>query len=328
MGVDFAGPLLCADTPGVKHYIMLFSCAVTRAVHLELTSSLTSEEALLAFRRFCARRMCPSVVYSDNARTFQRLADMLVECMGSDAPRWKFIAPRAPWWGGFWERMVRSVKTNLKKTLGRRRLSRAELETVLFEVESCINSRPITFVGDCVDGVEPLTPAHFLHGGRPSGDGSLESPVQVRSKELRGLRAVQSKLADMFWKRWSQDYLTTLPKQGSKGKVRGEPKVGLVVLVREDGLPRMKWRMGVIEELLPGRDGQVRCVRLRTSTGRVVRPVQRLHSLEVLSCPEMVDDSVDSDGDDPVPVTPSVHDSCVQKTRSGRVVKVPSRPDL
>lgn len=179
IGVDFAGPLFCSDAPGIKQYILLFTCAVTRAVHLELTASLSAEAALMAFRRFCARRLCPSVVYSDNAKTFVCVAEMLAESLGSRAPQWKFIPPRAPWWGGFWERMVRTVKASLKKCLGSRCLSRTELETVLLEIESCVNSRPITFVGDCVDAVEPLTPSQFLHGV-----GRAPEPVKILETSL------------------------------------------------------------------------------------------------------------------------------------------------
>ena len=51
-GVDFCGPVFCADFPGKSFYICLFTCAVTRAVHLELTDSLSREDFLLAFRRF------------------------------------------------------------------------------------------------------------------------------------------------------------------------------------------------------------------------------------------------------------------------------------
>ena len=70
--------------------------------------------------------------------------------------------------------MVRVVKSALKKSLGTRCLTRTELETTLQEVEACINSRPLTFVGDEPDSGTPLTPSHFLIG-RTRG-----FPVKVR----------------------------------------------------------------------------------------------------------------------------------------------------
>ncbi|GFS52655.1 integrase catalytic domain-containing protein [Trichonephila clavipes] len=75
---------------------------------------------------------------------------------------WKFIPPQAPWWGGFWERLIGLVKKTLRKTLGKTSLNHEELHTVLCDCESLINSRPLTYVTDDVEDLEPLTPAMFL----------------------------------------------------------------------------------------------------------------------------------------------------------------------
>ena len=66
-GLDYAGPLYCLDIPEAKLYILLFTCGVNRAIHLELTDSLSSNDCQLALRRFAARRGIPSLFYSDNA---------------------------------------------------------------------------------------------------------------------------------------------------------------------------------------------------------------------------------------------------------------------
>ena len=62
-GLDYAGPVYCKDFPGEKFYILLFTCAVTRAVHLELVNSLSLTHFLLAFRRFVSRRGLPKTVF-------------------------------------------------------------------------------------------------------------------------------------------------------------------------------------------------------------------------------------------------------------------------
>ena len=110
---------------------------------------------------------------------------MLRRYFGHLAPQWKFIVPRSPWWGGWWERLVRSVKVGLRKSLGSRSLARTELETVLLEAEACINSRPLTQVTDSVDDDSTLTPSHFLTG-RGAGLQSrvLEDPEAVSGKML------------------------------------------------------------------------------------------------------------------------------------------------
>ena len=73
-GVDLAGPYLLRPFTGrggkYKVWIVLFTCLATRAIHLEIASSLSQFGFLLAFRRFIARRGKPSVMYSDNGTNF------------------------------------------------------------------------------------------------------------------------------------------------------------------------------------------------------------------------------------------------------------------
>ena len=53
---------------------------------------------------------------------------------------------KAPWWGGFFERLIRSVKNCLKKVVGNARLTMDELSMVIVEVEAVLNSRPLTYI--------------------------------------------------------------------------------------------------------------------------------------------------------------------------------------
>ena len=211
-GIDHAGPLYCSDYPKKKLYVLLFTCAVTRAVHLELVDSMSLADTMLALRRFFARRGLPTILYSDNAKSFIAAQGKLISDFGPLAPRWKFIVPRSPWWGGWWERLVKSVKSSLRKSLGSKSLTRSELETVLHEVEACLNSRPLTFVGDEVDSEVPLTPAHFL-GTPPIGTHTqlsdlnlVEDQLTVTDKDLVVKNKVRNQLLEYFWEVWSQDY--------------------------------------------------------------------------------------------------------------------------
>ena len=280
-GLDYAGPVYCKDFPGEKFYILLFTCAVTRAVHLELVNSLSLTHFLLAFRRFVSRRGLPKTVFSDNAKTFKSASTELLKLYGSNSPYWRFSVPRAPWWGGWRERMVRNMKVSLKKTIGLKSLERTELETLLTEVEACLNSRPLTFVGDDIDNGHPLTPSHFLlgrgsHLDKVSCEPSLDvSPelIKEKSKALEGR-------CDMFWKQWQDEYLKHLPLPKRRDKF-GKLEVGSVVLIREDNCPRLQWPMGVVERLIPGKDGVARTVEVRTKRGNFFRPIQRLHGMEL-----------------------------------------------
>ena len=87
---------------------------------------------------------------------------------------------------------------------------------------------------------------------------------------------------DHYWKNWSQDYIRHLPQVRSGPKSLGL-KEGTFVLIREDNTPRLCWPVGVVNKMIISRDGLARTYEVRTNKGVVIRPVQRLHSLELES---------------------------------------------
>ncbi|GFX22003.1 integrase catalytic domain-containing protein [Trichonephila clavipes] len=125
VGINFGGHLYTKDEN--KHYIVLFTCAVTRALHLELVNNLTTETFLLALRRFISRRRLCSKILTDNAKTFKGseielknlwkvISDPAVKAFyASHKIYWQFIIERAPWWGGFYERLIQTVKLYLQR---------------------------------------------------------------------------------------------------------------------------------------------------------------------------------------------------------------------
>ncbi|KRZ66613.1 hypothetical protein T10_7670 [Trichinella papuae] len=160
VGVDFAGPIL-ARRPEARHefvktYVCVFTCMVVRAIHLELVMDMTVNSFLGALRRFISRRGRPKLIQSDNFRTFRQAGSFLKplfrshnwevvqRTLADEHIEWRFITERAPWCGGYWERLVRSVKVALTKVLGRSRADPEELRTVLCEIEARINDRPLT----------------------------------------------------------------------------------------------------------------------------------------------------------------------------------------
>ena len=98
---------------------------------------------------------------------------------------WNFIIERALWWGGYWERLVQSIKRPLKKVLGRSTLNFDELNTILVEIESVINSRPITYVYDDEDSNSyPLTPADLIYGRRISSSPNDHEHISVLNSKV------------------------------------------------------------------------------------------------------------------------------------------------
>ena len=100
--------------------------------------------------------------------------------------KWKFNLPKSPWWGGFFERLVRSTKRCLKKVSGSSKLTDEELLTVLVEVECVLNSRPLTYVYN-EEAEEPLTPSHLLLGHRLLSKSAVTSSPESLETEQQDL---------------------------------------------------------------------------------------------------------------------------------------------
>ena len=149
---------------------------MTRAVHLELATSLTTDSCVMAIRRFIGRQGYPHKIYSDNGTNLRGADTVLrkaLEEFDQDVIRaelmpkeiaWMFNPPAAPHMGGAWERLVRSVKTALKAVLKEQVPADETLHTLFVEAEALVNSRPLTFVSVDPDDLEALTPPHFLPG--------------------------------------------------------------------------------------------------------------------------------------------------------------------
>ena len=303
VGVDFAGPLFVKGQNGAgmeKVYIALFSCCVTRAIHLELVEDLSAATFRRCLRKFAARRGMPALMLSDNAKTFQAteralkrlfdhpdvkndLANMRIE--------WRFNLERAPWWGGFYERMVGNVKQCLKKVLGNARLTLDELATVLAEVEATINCRPLTYDYNELDE-EVLTPSHLIFGRRfntiPDEVLEAEDIYSTESYSAR-FKYLSTKLAH-FWERWRREYLANLREFHRMKRARQSKEIvqiGDVVTVLEKGKKRNEWKLAVVEELIKGSDDVTRGARVRIIVKgkplRIARPVQKLYPIEVRS---------------------------------------------
>jgi len=335
-GIDFTGALYIRTSSGEsKAYICLFTCASTRAVHLEVVTDLSEETFLQAFRRFSSRKSLPKLLVSDNASTFMAAADDLRklftsrtmhEGLGKQGIEWKFIPCRAPWYGGYWERLIGITKNALKKALGRSFVTLSSLQTIVVEIEAHLNNRPLTYVSSDLDEPQPLTPAHLLYGRiidtvphcHTTEDEMIDEDYEeVKSKlhnTLSKKAKAQALIIQHFWNRWKSEYLTSLREThvANNGTSKERIKVGDIVIVHDD-VPRLKWQLAVVTDLQRGQDDAVRSAIIRTSNGVTTRPIVKLYPLEVnveMSTPEK-DSSVVLDAEDSSP---------------GTYKKLPSRP--
>ena len=299
-GVDFTGALYVRHgEQEVKVYLCLFTCATTRAVHLEIVQDLTAETFLLAFRKFAGRRSLPKIMISDNGSTYMSAAEELRKLMeltevkeelGRRGLSWQFIPKRAPWYGGFWERFVGLTKTAIKKVLGRRHVSLPTLETIVVEIEAILNDRPLTYVSSELMDPDPLTPSHLLHGRRitclPHQSveiDELTDPTFGDASRIRKRANVRAAILRDFQTRWRHEYLTSLRDyHRTSGNNIQSVKKGDVVIVHDD-TPRMTWKLAVIKDLIVGRDGLTRAAMIRTANGTTSRSISRLYPLELTS---------------------------------------------
>ena len=284
VGIDLFGPFIIDKKK--KLYGLLFSCSKSRAIHLEAVMSKDTSAILRALVRFAGIYGTPRRIRSDNERSFVKLnkdlkflySKLTIALRTFSLQRgieWIFNVPLAPWWGGQWERLIRTVKS----ALGRVRLNSAQtyeqLETLFRSVQGCLNSRPLIHYPDNVD---VITPSHLLYGR------ALESlpPVRIsktsQNDALLEYTELQSAL-DSFWSQWRRIYLPSL--RSAVLKPTAAPIVGELVIIHEMA-PRYKWRIGRILRLIPGRDKIIRSaeIRLLDDNSLLVRPVQKLVPVE------------------------------------------------
>lgn len=294
-GIDYAGPLLIKHgfvrkPIVIKSYICVFVSLTVKAVHLELVSDLTTDAFIACLRRFVARRGLPSLIWSDHGSNFvgarreltelsqflelQKSQKLISDFCSSHNICWKFIPEHAPNFGGIWEAAVKSYKTHFKRVVGNITLTFEEASTVLAQIEACLNSRPLVPSPFDDEGVEALTPGHFLIG-RPLT--SLPDPsFSYRSISLLKRWHLCQHLVRRFWRRWSTEYIASLRKITKRHHPSRNITVGDLVTMHEDNLVPGKWPLARVTEIHPGRDGVVRVVTLKTPTGTYKRPVAKV----------------------------------------------------
>jgi len=241
---------------------------------LELTTSLNTPEFLQAFDRFVARRGTPSTIISDNAKTFEKASGIVATSKGI---LWKFITPRAPWHGGFWERLVRTVKVALRKSLCRKSIEFEQLRTILCKIEGVINDRPLTYLEDSTSP-QALCPSHFLLGRR-----SIENNILIKSSEESNLSAGfedRNQLLTEFWDRWQYEYLPLLNVTFKSSKAKRPIREGDVILLEAEGKRKHLWPIARVDKLYKGTDGRIRTAAVICNGKMLRRPIQKLYFLE------------------------------------------------
>ncbi|XP_026467856.1 uncharacterized protein LOC113371444 [Ctenocephalides felis] len=185
---------------------------------------------------------------------------------------WSFNPPAAPHFGGLWESNIKSIKAHLYRVIDEQILTYEELNTVLIQIEALLNSRPLCWMSSDPSDPQPLTPAHFLTL-TPLNILPSKNILQI---DLPTRKQLIDKIIQSYWKKWHSEYLSDLQSRQKWNTPSLPAKKGMLVLIKNENLPLLQWSMGVIEDVFPGKDGEVRTALVRTRTTLLKRPVVKL----------------------------------------------------
>jgi hypothetical protein len=269
-------------------YIALFICFVTKAIHMELVPDLSTNAFIRALQRFIAHHGGVSKIYSANAKNFQGTANKLKELQKNiqqskteiiascqkEGVQWSFIPPRSPNFGGIWESSIKIAKRLMKSEICTKQLTEDEMHTVIRQVSTILNSRPITSLSSDPNDLEPLTPGHFIYGGSsknlPEQDLSAIDFNQL--KNYQKLMWIQQQ----YWRMWKNEYFHLLQGRSKWMFKTRNVQVNDMVLLKDENVPTLRWPMGRIVAISPDKDDVVRVVDVKTSNGIYNRSISNI----------------------------------------------------
>ena len=331
-GVDFIGPFWCREYKGKKYkaWYLIFSCGNTRAIHIEAVKSRGIDDFINAVSRFMNEKGIPDSFISDHEGSSKRLSEEFEQISKSKRVRkffknqrisWNFYTEKSPNKGGFIERLVALVKKTFYKTLTKKFLTFEEFRTLATYAASAINDRPLTYLySDINSEYKALSPSMLLCGynKREPPHLNLHKPKDEVEVKLSESYFFMEKVRNSFWYIWQKQYLKDLfERHVRQKKASGKlvvPKIGDVVLLSEEKLPRREWRMAKVVDVEEKRGAIRQCVIQLLSPGggvltKLKRSPDKLVPLEINSREEKfnADALIPFEGDPREPIRCSKH---------------------
>ncbi|KAL0803434.1 hypothetical protein ABMA28_017281 [Loxostege sticticalis] len=290
VGTDYGGPFYVKQSrvrkPVItKAYIVIFICFVTKAIHIELASDMTTNTFLACLKRLIARRNKPSKIYCDNAAYYKGANNVMKELYemfnttahhnsvmdyaNSERISFNFIPSYSPVFAGLWEAGIKSIKHHMKRVIGNTVLTYEEMYTVVVQIESILNSRPITPMTRDFDDMSYLTPGHFLTGSPLT----TYPEINLADEPIGRLSFWKqcTKMQQCFWKQWHKQYLVMLQSRPKWKHESANIKIGTMVLLKDDNASPLNWPVGRVLNVMPGKDGKVRALEIKTAKGSIIR---------------------------------------------------------
>ncbi|CAG7716830.1 unnamed protein product, partial [Allacma fusca] len=185
--------------------------------------------------------------------------DTVSKSISNDCITWFFHPAAAPRIGGLWEAAVKSAKFILNRVLKSHVFNFEEYDTILKEVEACMNSRPMCPVCTDPTDYEALTPCHFIIGEPLKANPELDL-TPIKTNRLRRWQ-LQQQLKQHLWKRWHLEYLQQLQKRTTWKQDQPIVNIGdLVVLLEDNTLPQL-WKLARVIQVHLDSDDPKKLVR-------------------------------------------------------------------
>ncbi|KAL7301952.1 hypothetical protein TKK_0005544 [Trichogramma kaykai] len=194
--------------------------------------------------------------------------------LSGEGINWHYNLPGLPHFGGLWESGVKSLKHHLKRMIGDTFLTYEEFAMLLAQIEAMLNSQPLTPLPEEPEPETVLTPAHLIIG---ESSFLIVEPL-VKTEKIEALERWKrvTQLTQVFWERWSKEYLHPLQKRNNWQEAEPNILVGDIVLAKNESTPCACWPVAKVNEVHSGKDGLVRVATVATASGSYKRPIVKL----------------------------------------------------
>ena len=296
----------------MPHFLLRFAFGMPRAIkHLQsvrlslsippIATSLSTDAFLNALRRLIAIRGPIRSIHCDKGTNFVgadneiknavkemdglKIADYLKQ-KRCDYVHFEFHVPHASHFGGAWERHIRSARRILSSLLRSQgsQLTDETLRTLMFEVAALVNSRPLTVLSSSNDLQMSLSPQNLLTA---KSDIIMPPPGNFEESDVyskKYWRRIQY-LCNVFWRKWQREYLLDMQNRQKWNRPHKNLKVGDVVLLKDELLPRGQWSLCIIDRVYTSSDGKVRSVRLKVGDKGLNKEGKRVKATSYLDRP-------------------------------------------
>ena len=302
VGTDLFGPFWVREgRKSLKRYGVIFVCMSSRAIHLEVTHSLSTDAFISTLRRLIALRGSVRKLFCDKGTNFvgaeaelkqavkelskEKISDFLLK-NNCDYSHFACHVPHASHFGGLWERNIRTARRILASLLRDQggQLNDEALRTLFYEIAALMNSKPYSFTPNDEDLAAPLCPQNLLttkSGIVLPPPGRFEAADSYSKKYWRRIQY----MADQFWLRWQKSCLQEMQSRQKWNQPKSNLGVGDVVIIKDELTPRGNWNLGIIEKTYPSSDDKIRSVRVRVGDRNLNKEGKRVKATSYLDRP-------------------------------------------